>query len=464
MSNMNGLHILMVMITLVVQYEAFLFNGMFKCPPSTLRAHYLAQFFFSPGYPMGYPSGMDCQWVIEAPPGHQVEIVFVEVLTESCCDIIELRDGNSSSSGLLATYRGNVTESIYVSSFGSIFVRFKTDESYEDNGFAAEYRIATTHSENCTENLEAQEEGKLLKSPGWPVHYENNLHCTWTIKAPADKSVAVTFQEMDTESCCDYVLVRYGNSMNSKVYELGGAIGPQIQPQYISTGGILQVVFRSDSTTIRRGFSAVYKAVERKQKVIKIEKEKCGGRFVVPQHGHGTFTTPRYPMKHANDLKCVWILMAPPKVKIMLWFTSVSTEACCDFIKIRDGDKPTSRKLGVLSGKNIMFSYYVSSSNKLRVDFESDISTASRGFRAVFERLHDSSKEACGGVRRALKTGGNIFQVQTGLPAQTRHDVNGQFLLQLDIQFLFQVIGFHTNRFRTKYCSTMETRAFAHLQ
>lgn len=54
----------------------------------------------------------------------------------------KLRDGNSSSAGLLATFRGSVSEfPTYISSFGSLYIRFKTDDSLVHDGFHAEYRI-----------------------------------------------------------------------------------------------------------------------------------------------------------------------------------------------------------------------------------------------------------------------------------------------------------------------------------
>lgn len=375
----------------------------FRCG-STLYAAHAGDYLFSPGYPFGYPNYMDCEWIIQAPEGHQVEIGFGASYTESCCDIIEVRDGNSSSAGLLATYRGDANKNSYMSSFGSIYVRFKSDDSGTDHGFEAYYRIATIQSKNCTDSLTASQQVQELYSPGWPNRYEDNLYCSWTITAPEGKSVSLTFKDLHIEPCCDFVLIRYGTTMDSEIYQPTGTVTtPDEYIQRVSPGSVVQVIFRSDEIITRRGFRIAYQAVDR---VISPEKDQkkpieCGGKLEVPLVGHGTLTTPGYPKAHAHNMDCVWILVAPPTKQVRLWFTSVNTEACCDFVMVRDGEKPSSRKLAVLGGEVIPFAFYTSTSNILRVHFQSDKSTSKSGFRANYEVVSDSSNAACGGVLTA---------------------------------------------------------------
>lgn len=128
------------------------------------------------------------------------------------------------------TYRGEVDDSMYSSSFGSLYIKFTSDDSYVDYGFWAEYRIgkthytlsqqtpflklhaflkATTRSKNCTMELPVTTDVQEISAPGWPNLYENNLLCSWTMVAPDHMSVEINFTEFNTERCCDFVLVSH---------------------------------------------------------------------------------------------------------------------------------------------------------------------------------------------------------------------------------------------------------------
>ena len=59
----------------------------------------------------------------------------------------------------------------------------------------------------CGFNATASNISALLYSPGWPNPYSPGLNCTWILSAPEGSQVNITFQQFDTEFCCDYLLV-----------------------------------------------------------------------------------------------------------------------------------------------------------------------------------------------------------------------------------------------------------------
>ncbi|KAL9973890.1 hypothetical protein ACROYT_G020397 [Oculina patagonica] len=97
----------------------------------------------SPGYPSSqYLQNTVCVWVITAPRGEHVKLVFNEVDLEYCtlchCDYVEVREGASSDGQLIGRFC--IAKRIAVYSEGSqMWVKFKSDMSNEGRGFVASF-------------------------------------------------------------------------------------------------------------------------------------------------------------------------------------------------------------------------------------------------------------------------------------------------------------------------------------
>ena len=68
----------------------------------------------------------------------------------------------------------------------------------------------------------------ILTSPGYPLPYEHDQHCTWILTAHPGSKIAVTFHEFDLQPsngthCHDFVQIQDGrqgkNSINSMKQE-----------------------------------------------------------------------------------------------------------------------------------------------------------------------------------------------------------------------------------------------------
>ncbi|XP_063048656.1 deleted in malignant brain tumors 1 protein-like [Engraulis encrasicolus] len=99
----------------------------------------------------------------------------------------------------------------------------------------------------------------------------------------------------------------------------------------------------------------------------------------------GSFSSPYYPNYYHDNAYCVWRLSAPPGQRVLLLFTDLELEGCCDcdYISVYDGPSTSSSQLGRLCANSTADAFH-SSSNHMTVLFRSDSSLVSRGFRAEF--------------------------------------------------------------------------------
>jgi hypothetical protein len=98
--------------------------------------------FTSPNYPSYYSSNSDCQWMLIAGNESAVVVIhFTNFETESCCDKVNLFDGDSTKSKLIASLSGtNVTpQQKFRSTQPYLFVRFTSDDSITTLGFTASF-------------------------------------------------------------------------------------------------------------------------------------------------------------------------------------------------------------------------------------------------------------------------------------------------------------------------------------
>ncbi|NXM83659.1 CSMD1 protein, partial [Oenanthe oenanthe] len=179
----------------------------------------------SPGWPGYYKDSLNCEWVIEAEPGHSIKITFERFQTELNYDVLEVHDGPNLLSPLLGSYNGTQVPQFLFSSSNFMYLLFTTDNSRSNNGFKIHYEskyflhgrryghdfsIGSTVSFSCDPGYRLSHEEPLLceknhwwshplptcdalcggdvrgpsgtiLSPGYPDLYPNSLNCTWTV-------------------------------------------------------------------------------------------------------------------------------------------------------------------------------------------------------------------------------------------------------------------------------------------
>ncbi|XP_017162838.1 CUB and sushi domain-containing protein 2 [Poecilia reticulata] len=267
----------------------------------------------SPGWPELYKEALNCEWIIEAPPGYPIKIIFDKFRTEVNYDVLEVRDGRFPSSPLIGSYQGTQVPQFLISTSNFLYLLFTTDKSHSDIGFRIRYETLQLQSDHCVdpgipvngqrhgndfyvgglvtfscdagytlsdaEPLECEPNfqwsrplpscdalcggyiqgntGTIL-SPGFPDFYPHNLNCTWTIETSHGKGVQFTFHTFHLESPHDHLLVTENGSFSQPLWRLTGSILPPPLSAGLFGNYTAQIRFLSDFSVSYEGFNITF--------------------------------------------------------------------------------------------------------------------------------------------------------------------------------------------------------------
>nr|XP_057905222.1 bone morphogenetic protein 1-like isoform X1 [Doryrhamphus excisus] len=240
----------------------------------------------------------------------------------------------------------------------------------------------------CGETL--QDSWGNFSSPDFPNGYSSYVRCVWRISVTPREKIVLNFTAMDlfNSHLCwyDHVEVRDGFWKNAP---LKGRFCGDVVPDIItSSGSRLWVEFRSSSSWVGKGFSAVYEAV-------------CGGE--VEKDG-GQIQSPNYPDDYHPNKMCVWKITVSEGYQVGLSFQSFELEShdsCAyDYVEVRDGNSELSPLLGRFCGYDKPDNVK-SSSSQLWLKFASDSSVNKAGFSATFfKEVDECSRPDNGGCEQ----------------------------------------------------------------
>ncbi|XP_066539114.1 cubilin [Hoplias malabaricus] len=344
--------------------------------------------FNSPGYPQKYPDNRECVWYIQTSPGSSITIIIHEFDIEyhpNCdFDMLEVYGGPDLSSPRLAQLCTTRPPSnpLQVSSTGNaVTVRFKSDEYVSGRGFNASWQETPG---GCGGPIKAP--SGEIHSPEYPNKYPNNVDCSWVITVDEGHRILFNFTDLDIEnhsSCIwDYVDIHDGPGQSSPL--LAKVCGSSLPDPIFSTKNVILVRFRSDISGNHRGFKSEF-------------SEACGSTIMTDDVG-GSIASPNYPYPYPNNQNCSWVIIAKePFNHVTVSFTDfelemVNSNCSHDAVEILDGDNYEAPSVGRYCGKNVPHPV-TSFSNALVVNFVSDSSVTSKGFRATYM----ASTSGCGG-------------------------------------------------------------------
>ena len=96
-------------------------------------------------------------------------------------------------------------------------------------------------------------------SPNYPQQYENDLDCRWTIKAPAEKIIALTISEFRTDTDGgDNLKFYHGTNIHGAI---AGTLSRFDSIPFSSTGNSLYLKFSTNSDHTEKGFKIKADAV-----------------------------------------------------------------------------------------------------------------------------------------------------------------------------------------------------------
>ncbi|XP_073459947.1 astacin-like metalloendopeptidase [Aquarana catesbeiana] len=195
----------------------------------------------------------NCLWLLHA-PSKLILLQFGTFVCSStnCSANINVYDGVSKNSSLLATIRADQPLPVLISSGRFMLLEYITDPSTLSS-FNGSYS-SVTYGGTFTTN------GGTVVSPNYPSSYPNNVNCTYIIIAPPQNQVMLTFSDFGLESspqCSnDYLEIRDGGNHNASL--LGVYCGQMRNMTVQSSGPMVLLQFSSNNKINGIGFSANY--------------------------------------------------------------------------------------------------------------------------------------------------------------------------------------------------------------
>ncbi|XP_075164329.1 cubilin [Haematobia irritans] len=297
----------------------------------------------TPNWPGNYTEDLDCTWIINTPPGTQLELQVerfdLEPSTNCSNDWLEIRNGGSNHSSLMGIFCGNYSRIPHaIPSFtNQMYVRFHSNSFTNYQGFQIRWFV---FSNGCGGNLEA--ERGLITSPYYPNPYTNNAQCEWRIHVHPGSSIHFTINDLDLEShpnCLYDVLEIYEGTSQSK-RNIASLCRLQSDDEknkeYFVNDNEALVLFQSDDTNRNRGFSISYRS-------------NC---TVTLTKNYGKIESPNYrqpPSDYSEDVNCTWTLKAPKGNYIRLQFLDFDAADKKAALQILDGNRTVEVKTNGVS-------------------------------------------------------------------------------------------------------------------
>lgn len=320
-----------------------------------------------------YLNSMNCYWMFSA--DEDIELKFIRFVTESCCDIVSVYNGPSSSSSLFGQYKGTVLPGL--SSADQLYVTFTSDGSVTNSGFHAAYHIKgqpfVVASSSCTNLLTVESYTSGIIFSNMFERYNNSLSCKWIITS--NTRLELAFIRFETESSYDKVKVYNGPHSSSTL--IGQYGGSSLPGRITSSSSELYVTFTSDGSVTKSGFVANYHIYGEPYVTV---SSSCANVVTFRSSSSGMIYSNRVGV-HGRHMKCSWNITSNKNIELI--FFRFEVESGYDYVYVYNGGSPSSPLIGKYHG-NILPGVIRSTYNKLHVVFTSDLSVEKSGFAASY--------------------------------------------------------------------------------
>ncbi|XP_063906395.1 tolloid-like protein 1 isoform X2 [Zophobas morio] len=370
----------------------------------------------SPSFPNKYPPNKRCSWEIVARVDRVVLFNFTHFdieghnrthsIKERCeKDRLEFFGESENVTKHLGTYCGSRLPVPLISESTRTKIVFFSDNTVERKGFALEYFVirdkcdkfkgnchhgcanvvtgrkclcsetyVSMDSVNCRKDChyEIASTSGTIFSPNYPGSYYNNANCTWKFKTTPGHRIQISFLDVQTENCHDYINVY--DDYSSSVRILGKLCGTRTGITGLSTKNELYVNFISDGSNVYQGFKATYSSL-------------CGGTLTATItenyiYSHDTYRLSNY----YNNTDCVWTIRANSGYYVNLSVEVLEIEGVSDcsldFMEIREGHISRGKYCGVNKPDEELLS-----SSNFTVTFHTDYLREARGFRLMYKAI-----------------------------------------------------------------------------
>ncbi|KAJ7400650.1 hypothetical protein BTVI_103420 [Pitangus sulphuratus] len=413
----------------------------------------------SPGYPDLYPNSLNCTWTVDVTHGKGVQFTFYTFHLEDHHDYLLITENGSFTQPLARLTGSELPSPINAGLYGNFRaqLRFISDFSISYEGFNisfSEYNLEPCEDPgipqfgnrigfnfgvgdiltfSCTSGYRLEgaseiiclgggrrvwsaplprcvaecgasttnNEGILL-SPNYPLNYENNHECIYSIQVQAGKGINISAR---TFHLAQGDVLKIYDGKDNTAHLLGAYTGASLRGLTLSsTSNHLWLEFNSDMEGTDEGFQLVYTSFELShcedpgvpQFGYKISDQghfagstiiygcnpaECGGRF--KGESSGRILSPGYPFPYDNNLRCMWVIEVDPGNIVSLQFLAFDTEASHDILRVWDGPPENEMLLKEISGSLVPEGIH-STLNIVTVQFDTDFYISKSGFAIQF--------------------------------------------------------------------------------
>ncbi|KAF4532444.1 hypothetical protein B566_EDAN014449, partial [Ephemera danica] len=239
-------------------------------------------------------TGDDCSWIISAPAGKVIRLNWnsftIQMSNEQCeSESVTVFDNSSTTPAglLMGRYCTSITPPTLTTIGNLMTIKLKSVSRM--SSFSASYTFVPI-SQICGGTYYVST--GVLRSPLYPSHYPHNLHCVWVIEVPVVQKILlnITDFELEADNNCqfDFLEIRNGGSALSPL--IGQFCGNSIPRTITSFSQSLYLLFHTDSSVNRKGFSINWDGAA----------TGCGGRITSPT---GTIHSPNYPNSYVMNME-----------------------------------------------------------------------------------------------------------------------------------------------------------------
>ncbi|KAM4748732.1 ovochymase-1 [Rhinophrynus dorsalis] len=268
----------------------------------------------SPGYPYGYPAGLNCSWLIDVSPTSIIKITieqlsieessgcdqeFLSIYQEVTCDPTSLPPTDLILL-VTGTFCGEMSSYSMKSSDSEMTLIFTTNSNVTLNGFALHYSFWEVQSKSAERKGETASAecpildlvpagSAVLKSPSYPDTYPNRQDCQWMIQSISGKRLHLLIHDLALEdsSNCTWDSLKVYDGPSNRSQMLVNLCGHKRDLDLQSTGSFLTLHLHTDQSVGSRGFLIRYAEVTNTSQIVRaavspLTKRKCGTTTVDP--------------------------------------------------------------------------------------------------------------------------------------------------------------------------------------
>ncbi|XP_063307235.1 low-density lipoprotein receptor-related protein 12 [Pelobates fuscus] len=316
--------------------------------PEEIREH--SGTITSPGWPLEYPSRLNCSWYIRANPGEIITISFQEfdLQGSDSCSFDWLTIGPSQNYDG-SRVCGSTVPPPYISLQDHVWIRFHSDNRITKKGFRLSFFAGKT---KCASDRFHCDNGKCIS---------NTLKCNH-VDDCGDDSDEKLCAKVNRPTLASFEPCTYNQfqclSRFTKAYTC--------LPNSLKCDGNIDCLDLGDE--------------------IDCDMPTCGQSL---KYFYGAFSSPNYPDFYPPGSNCTWLIDTGDRRKVILRFTDFKLDGTGygDYVKIYDGlEENPPKLLRVLTAFDSHTPLtVVSSSGQIRVHFCADKVNAARGFNATYQ-------------------------------------------------------------------------------